>query len=137
MQFRLRAYRSAAASTALRMQWPFSKGMTFDELVHAFKSSQILPKVATGEDLHLDESAILMSGSVDAFVPAVKRPDLKRKGNLSRIARVSTNPVIAPAVARESARASAGSYQTIEAPAMLQPGTYPAKSDCSVRFQCF
>lgn len=132
MQFRKRAFRSAAASTALRMQWPFCAGMSFAELVHAFKFSDVLPIVPSGGSVELDEPAILMSGTVEAFTPAAKRPNLKRQGNLGAyLGGARTPALLSPALARESA--AEGRYEAIEAPALLETGSYPAKAECTVR----
>lgn len=135
MQFRNRAYRSAAASTALRMQWPFCAGMAFAELVHAFKFSDVLPTVPADGTVELDDPAILMSGTVEAFVPEVKRPNLRRHGNTAAYSGgAAPRPaLLSPTLARESA--AEGVYETIEAPALLEAGRYPAKTECTVRRQ--
>ena len=114
------------------MQWPFAHGATYAELMHAFKFASMLPTVEQGGHVVLEERAILMSGSVDAWVPAPKRPNLWRKGNTSRFQRISTSPVMA-AGDSQGGNAAEGAYQTIEAPSLLEPGTYPAKAECSVR----
>lgn len=87
MQFRLRAFQIAAASVSLHLCFPFVRGMGFDELLETFKASRILPDVARGNTFTISEPALLMTGSVTAFVAERKMTNLKRIGSMRAVLR--------------------------------------------------
>lgn len=139
VQFRLRSLQIAGASVSVHMQWTFMQGMSYHELVQAFKSAQIHPEHAAGDTLALSEPALLMRGSVSAFVPDRKLPNLRRVGSTRQmLRRASVHPPrsrLSPSTADATAPAEVLGGRDIEiaAPTMLEAGSYPVLEDATVR----
>jgi hypothetical protein len=131
VQFRFRAYRLAAASISITMQWSFTRGMPYAEVLQAFKQCKVLPTALKGTELQLTSPAVLMAGAVTAIVPVVSQPKLNRDINFSMIRRQS---IISPSQSRKGDDQAGGSgeQRRITPPALLEPGSYPIDQDCTV-----
>lgn len=107
------------------------RGMTYPELVNAFKTCDLLPTVEAGEEVDLEEHGILMDGSVTAWV---EKPNLglTRRGNVSKLQRASV-AMRPPQHSQQQGDTPQGEHKTISAPALLKPGTYPVETSATVR----
>lgn len=130
LQFRLRSYQIVGASVSIYMQWNFMQGMSYHELVQAFKSAELYPEHDAGDTLTLHEPALLLRGCISAFVPDRKLPNLKRVGSTRQLLRrVSVHPPRASAAGPPGGppqvEGRGGRDVELAAPTMLEPGSYP------------
>eukprot|EP00892_Ulva_mutabilis_P004618 jgi/Ulvmu1/2528/UM138_0033.1 len=132
-EFRLRAYQVAGAAISTHMQWSFMQGMSYVELVQAFKSAELHPELAAGETLTLGVPALLVKGAVTAFVPDRKLPNLARVGSTRQLLhRTSVHPPRAAKGEGAAPEVRGGRDVEITAPTMLEAGSYPVLEDAEV-----